>query len=251
MRCPTRLRHVLLVAFGAIVVVVATVVGVLAYPQPLYAYHVDEGRLELYSDRPFDPTLGRTVLAEVARRLAKAPAELADPASTYRVFVTNDEWRRRLVFLWSYGAGGVNYYPIASNVFIRQSDIDADRVLRSDSQPVAPPRTLAYYAGHEIGHSLIGKRIGVYANWQLPAWVREGMADYVGFGGEVDVESLASAWWAGDPDLNPKKSGTYARYRLLVAFLLEREGWSVDRLLSSHMELAKAEQMLEAGMPRR
>jgi hypothetical protein len=251
MRCTIRLHHTLLVTFGTIVVVAASGVGVIAYPQPLYAYHVEEGRLQLHSDRPFDQALGRAVLADVELRLAKVPAELADTASTYRVFVTNVEWRRRLVFLWSYGAGGVNYYPIASNVFIRQSDIDADRVLRSDGRPVAAPRTLAYYAGHEIGHSLIGKHVGAYANWQLPAWVREGMADYVGFGGKVDIDSLARSWRAGDPDLDPAKSGSYSLYRLLVAYLLERQGWSVDRLLSSHMKRAEAEQLLEAGMPQR
>lgn len=221
----------------------------LAYPEPLYAYHVEEGRLQLYSDRPFNVERGRAVLDEVEQRIARAPAELLDSNSTYRVFVNNDEWRKRLVFLWNYGAGGVNYYPMGGGVFLRQADIDGDRMLRSDGASVAPPRTLAYYAGHEIGHSLIGKRIGAVANWRLPAWIREGMADYVAFGGDVDVVALARAWRAGDPDLDPKRSGTYALYRLLVAYLLQHEGWSVDRLLNSGMKLADAERMLVMGMP--
>ena len=50
--------------------------------------------------------------------------------------------------------------------------------------------------------------------------------------------------------LDPKQSGTYyALYRLLVAYLLQHEGWSVDRLLNSRMKLADAERMLAMGLP--
>ena len=235
--------------FGAVLFVTAMVAGVLAYPEPLYAYHVDEGRLRLYSDRPFDEAHGRAVLLEVERRLARAPETLRDPDSVYRVFVTNAEWRKRLVFLWSYGAGGVNYYPIAGSVFLRQGDVDADRLFRSDGAPVEPPRTLSYFAGHEIGHSLIGKRIGAIGNWQLPAWIREGLADYVAFGRYVDIAALTRALRAGERDLDPTRSGLYARYRLLVAFFLVHERWSADRLLASDMSQAEAERRLLAGVP--
>jgi hypothetical protein len=71
----------------------------------------------------------------------------------------------------------VNYHPFTRNVFVRQSAIDADRVLRADGQPIPPPRTLGYFAAHEIGHSLIGERVGAVANWRLPKWIRGGLAD--------------------------------------------------------------------------
>jgi hypothetical protein len=241
------LRRVVLCSLGAAALLAAMVVGVLAYPDPLYAYHVEQGRLVLYSDHAFDEQRGRALLADVERRLDRAPAALRDDVSTYRIFVTNDHWRRRLVFLWNARAAGVNYYPIAGNVFIGRADIDADRVFHRNGAEAAPPRTLAYYASHEIGHSLIGKHIGARANWRLPAWIREGMADYVGFGGEVDVEALRRAWLAGDPALDPKRSGQYALYRMLVAHLVAEEGWSVDRLLASDMKLVDAERMFEAA----
>ncbi|MBX3530428.1 MAG: hypothetical protein KF849_07460 [Rhizobiaceae bacterium] len=240
-RAATWLAALVLVAGGG-------ALALLLYPQPLYAYSASAGRLAVHSDRPFDQDKARLLLAEVERRLATAPTELRDGASTYHVFVANSEWRRRLSFLWNYGAGGVNYYPIAWNAFLRQADIDAGALLRSDGTPVPQPRTLAYYAAHEIGHSLIGRRAGAFANWRLPAWIREGLADYLGFGGEVDIEALTAALRRGDPDLDPAKSGLYARYRLLVAFMLEREGWSVDRLLQSDMPIAEAERMLLAAV---
>jgi hypothetical protein len=80
----------------------------------------------------------------------------------------------------------------------------------------------------------------------MRAWIREGLADYIAFGGEVDVNALVTAWRAGDPALDPKRSGQYALYRMLVAYFLTREGWSLERLLSSDMKLGEAEAMLEA-----
>ena len=229
---------------------IATVAGLLFYPEPLYGYRVDQGRLRLYSDQPFNTNQGRVVLNDVEHRLSAAPAELRDSVSVYRIFVTNSEWRRRLVFLWNYGAGGVNYYPIAHSVFLRQGDIDADRLFSTDGASVAAPRTLSYFAAHEVGHSLIGKRAGAVANWRLPVWIREGMADYIGFGGDVDVAALARQLGEGHRELNPKQSGFYARYRLAVAYLLTREHWTADKLFALQRARAEVEQRLLEALPR-
>jgi hypothetical protein len=136
---PKILRRTAQALAAAILLVSASAAAVLAYPQPLFAYHVEQGGLQLWSDRPFDPEHGRAVLADVERRIARSPFTLGD--NTLRIFVANAEWRRRLVFLWNAGAAGVNYYPL-HNVFIRSSDVDSDRVLRP-AGPVPPPRTLA------------------------------------------------------------------------------------------------------------
>src|ERR1700754_598760 len=103
---------------GAIALVAATAAAVLAHPQPLFAYHLEQGRLQIWSDRPFDPDQGRRVLADIERRVAQSAFTFG--GGTHRIFIANAEWRRRLVFLWNYGAAGVNYYPLR-NVFIRAS----------------------------------------------------------------------------------------------------------------------------------
>ena len=73
---------------------------------------------------------------------------------------------------------------------------------------MAPPRPLAYYGaheiGHEIGHDFIAERIGAIANWRLPVWIREGLADYIAFGGDVDIDGLLAALRRGDPDPRPE-----------------------------------------------
>lgn len=238
MRVLTLVCRLALIATGVALLLATSIAGVLAYPQPFFAHQVAEGRLELYSDRPFDTNAGRVILADAEARLGRS--QLND-GRRHQIFIANAEWRRRLFFLWGFGARGINFHPVAGGVFLRQADVEADRLLKSDGTPVPPPRTLAYYAAHEIGHDFIAERIGAIANWRLPVWIREGLADYIAFGGDVDIDALAAALRRGDPDLDPKRSGTYARYRLLVAFMLEREGWTVDRLLASGMTQVDAE----------
>jgi hypothetical protein len=238
------LRRILLTSLALGCGFVANAAALLAYPQPLFAYHVATDRLALYADRPFDPDKGRRVLADAERRIGHSVLDRRD--GKHRVFVAHSPWRARLVFLWNYGAGGVNYQPLTRNVFIRASDIDADRVM-SSLGPLPPPRTLAYYIAHEIGHSLISERIGALANWRLPRWIREGLADYIAFAGVVDIDRLTAQLRAGAREVDPQRSGLYARYRLLVAHMLEREGWSVDQLLASSLPQAEAERQLLAS----
>jgi hypothetical protein len=237
------IRRLILGFVSVIVLLGASVAAVLAFPQSLFAYHAERGALQLWSDRPFDAAKADDVLADAERRIARSPLPLG--SGPHRVFIANAEWRRRLVFLWNAGAGGVNYYPLR-NIFIRHADVDGDRVL-GNTGAVPPPRTLAYFAAHEVGHSLIGERIGALANHRLPRWIREGLADYIGFGGEVDIDALTRALIADEVEMNPQRTGLYARYRLLVAYFLEREGWSVDRLLASNLAQEEAEQRLLAA----
>lgn len=225
----TVLRRIAFACLGGVALICVAAVGILIYPQPLFAYHVAEGRLELYSDRPFDPKQGRQVLANIERRMAASPL---NDDNKYRIFIANSDWRNRLVFLWSYGAGGVNYYPLR-NVFIRAADIDADRVKKRSGALVEPPRTLAYFGAHEIGHSLVAAKLGALAHQRLPVWIREGLADYIAFGGEVEIDELARGLRRDVPELDPQRSGLYARYRLMVAYLLEREDWTIATLLKS------------------
>ena len=88
-------------------------------------------------------------------------------------------------------------------------------------------RTLSYYIGHEITHVLLARELGALKQWQLPAWKNEGYADLVAKGGEFDYERAREQLRRGDRELDPKRSGLYLRYHLLVAYLLERKGLSV------------------------
>ena len=217
-----------------------------AFPAPLFPHHVALGRLSLYADRRFDPAAGRAVLADIQQRLDSSP--LADHGR-HTIFVTNSNWRRKLFFGRS-GATGLSRYPLTRNVFIRRADIGRGVVFNAANVPAVPPRTLAYYAAHEIAHSFTAQRLGPARLWnrRLPQWVREGYADYVGMGAKVDLDDLYRRYRAGDPDLDFVKSHTYARFRLLTAYMLQRRHWSEDALLASELSQADAEAMMNADM---
>jgi hypothetical protein len=213
--------------------------ALLVHPQPLFAYHVSDGRLELWSDKPFSEEAGRRILADVEGRIDTS--QLNRPHDHFCIFVVNTAWRRRLTFLWSTGAAGLAYYPLTHNVFIRTSDIELGVVFGASGVPAPPPRTLAYFAAHEIGHNLTGEAIGPRAYFRLPVWVREGVADYIGFAGAVDVADLARQLRAGADELDPRL-GFYARYRLLVAYLIKNKGWSIVRILAEAPKQALLEE---------
>ena len=119
-----RIRHIVTAVVLAVLALAATGVAILMHPQPAFAYHVQSWRLSLFSDKPFDTEKSKSLLAEVDRRLRLASLDHGD--GEHRIFVANSYWRARLVFLWNFGVGGVNYYPLTRNVFIRESDIDND-----------------------------------------------------------------------------------------------------------------------------
>ena len=229
------------------VALTGTAVAALTHPQPLFPYHAAHGRLTLYSDRPFDPARADEVLADVERRLARS--SLNDD-NTHRIFISSSEWRRRLLFLWNNGAAGVNYYPLTRNVFIARGDIDRDAVTASSGIPKRLPRTLGYYAAHEIAHTLIREQLTLLQQSKLPRWINEGLADDVAFADEPDIGGLMARLQSGDPDLDPARSGHYDRYRLLVRYTMKQQGWTASELAASLMPQSEAERTLKSHLER-
>jgi len=233
------LRRAALIFLGVALAAAASLAAIIAHPQPLFGFHAENGPLELWSDRPFDEAAGRRVLTGVQKRIDAS--ELARPGEHHSIFIVNEPWKERLLFLWSFGAGGLNYFPLTRNVFIRAADVGRGVVLGPSGQPVAGQRTLAYFAAHEIAHTLTAEAIGVWAYARLPTWVREGVADYIGLMGDVDIARLSRLLKVEDRELDPKKSGLYARYRLLVAHLVKEKHWSMMRVLTESPEQKSVE----------
>jgi hypothetical protein len=98
-------------------------------------------------------------------------------------------------------------------------------------KPVPGTRTLDYFIAHEITHELTGRTVGAWRFYRMPQWIREGYADYVGKGAAFDYAEARRAFLAGVPEMDWKRSGLYWRFNLLVAYLLDRKHWTVDRLL--------------------
>lgn len=232
---------------GAIILAVAGgIFALLNWPELLVRHHISEGRLELWSDRPFMIASGREVLRDVEQRLKKSPLSAGDRVR--RIFVVNSEWRRRLLFLHRVNVGGLNYFPLTSNVFVRSAEIETGRVIGPAGEYAKPPRTLAYYAAHEIAHGLIGEKIGIWRHILIPAWLNEGLADYIALPGIDDRKKMVFLLKSGDTSMDPAASGQYRRYRLMVTLALEREHWTLEKLLDSRFSREDAEALLLEGL---
>jgi len=160
------------------------------------------------------------------------------------VFVCNARWRQLLFFNYKYGVGGVNQYPFTSKVFLRGAVIEENRLIAPSGNQVAGDRTLDYYVAHEITHTLTVQAVGSYRYHKLPQWVREGYADYVGKGSAFNYEEAHRAFLTNDPKMDWQKSGLYLRFHLMVAYLLDRQHWTVQRLLNEPPEQAVIEQAI-------
>jgi hypothetical protein len=223
----------------AVPLLFAAYAAVLCVPQPVFAFSVRTGNLELRSDRPFTDASGARVLLLARSKLEHSP--LYSASQTDRVFVCNARWRQVLFFNKDYGAGGVAPYPVTANVFLRDANIEENRLISPGGKPVAGDRTLDYFIAHEITHQLTGRALGPVRYLRLPQWVREGYADYVGKGGSFNYGDARRAFLANAPEMDWKRSGLYSRFHLLVAYLLDHQSWTVEQLLRNPPPQAEVE----------
>ena len=219
----------------------------LCFPQTFFNSSVRANNLALYSDQPFSPDAGTHVLELVAEKLSASP--LYSPQQSHMAFVCNARWRQRLFFNRNYGVGGVNQYPVTRNIFLRDALIDENCLIGPRGNRVPGDRTLDYFIAHEITHTLTAQAVGWVDYYKLPQWVREGYADYVGKGAAFNYDEAKSAFLADVPEMNWEKSGLYWRFHLLVAQLLDRQHWSVQRLLTEPLEQRAVEDAIRAEKP--
>lgn len=221
--------------------------GMLNVPQPFFHTSVSAKNLTLYSDQSFAAAAGQQVLALAEAKLARSPLYSAE--QQHLIFICNARWRQRLFFTYVYGVGGVNYYPFTTNVFLRDSVIEENCLIGPHGKRLEAERPLDYFIAHEITHTLTGQAIGPVAYHRLPQWKREGYADYVGKGASFNYDEAKRAFLANDPKMDWAKSGLYWRFHLLVAHLLDKQHWSVQRLLEDPIEQQAIEEAMRAEKP--
>jgi hypothetical protein len=232
-------RRILAATLVAILAGLAGYATILCMPQPLFAYSVTSSNITLHCDTAFSADAGRTLLDLARAKLEASP--LYRPGEHHDVFICNTWWRRLFFFNRKARAGGLSYYPLTYNVFLRDGLIDENRILTTTGKRVPGVRTLDYFVAHELTHALTGRSIGWIRYYRLPVWVREGYADYVGKGRSLNYREARRAFLAGARDLDPARSGLYLRYHLLVAHYLDKEHWTVKRLLETTLSQAIAE----------
>jgi hypothetical protein len=216
----------------------------LCFPDPLFVYELKHGPIVIRSDLPI-PATAESVLRESERRLARSP--FYEPSVKRRVYVCNRSWRFLLFANIRYRVGGLTYPPLSNNIFLRAADFDENRLTSPSGIKVPGVRSLSYFIAHEIAHTLIADRMGSLGYLRLADWKNEGYCDYVAKGGSFSFDDELRKLRAGDPELDPARSGLYLRYHLLVAYLLERKGVSPQELFEKDFDSSTIERELLAG----
>jgi hypothetical protein len=109
---------------------------------------------------------------------------------------------------------------------------------------------LAHIAAHEIGHQYISDRIGRRTWQRLPHWKQEGIPEYVANIGEIradrtqsllnriDVLRTDSLWPTTPPGLRHGWDRKHYEAGLLVEFLFEVHGYSLEQVISDQVTQA-------------
>jgi hypothetical protein len=221
----------------------------LCHPGLFFRHELTQDGITLYSDEPIPASAAR-VLEDSEDRLARSPLFRDRPSPNIRIYLCNCRWRFILFANIRYQVGGLAYPPLTRNIFVRGAHIDANRLIGPSGDEVPGERTLSYYFAHEAVHTLIFDELGVVAHWRLPSWKNEGYADYIAKGRSFDYRRAVDQFRRGDRELDPKRSGLYLRYNLLVAYLLDHKGISVRELLNQEFDPARLEEEILRGEDR-
>jgi len=208
------------------------------HPQPLFAYSLRRDNVVLYARAPL-PSAAGPILQDVLQRVSRSP--LYDPAREQHAFLCDSEALYSFLVPFTHGSGKTNPF---GNVFIRGADVANDRVLDREGRE-KPGRPLAYFIAHEVTHAMTMDRFG-FRFHALAPFQKEGYADYAARAQPVDLRAGRDALKSGAFEMDPTRSGLYDRYRLLVAYELQRRGLSVEQLLAVPLVQREVEAQLRA-----
>jgi hypothetical protein len=231
----------------AVVTALAGWAALVVHPQPLFAYTAQESNIVLHARRPF-PAETKPLLDDVLRRISGSP--LYDPARIHHVFLCDTPGLFGFLALNAWKSGGVTQTILDGHAFIRPYDIQKGTVFGRSGEVKKGGRSLAYFIAHEVAHAMTADHVGRWHYHRLAKFQLEGYADYVAFARHLDLRAEREALARDAPEMSPQRSGLYRRYELLVDYLMDRRGLTVDDLLARHMDQGplEAELLADPGL---
>ena len=122
---------------------------------------------------------------------------------------------------------------LTRNIYLREADVAANRLIPPHGRLAdADVRPLSYFIAHEATHIMQSRTFGRLMKFRSPAWLIEGHADFVGKAGAFDFEENRRLLREGDARLDHARSGLYRGYHLMVAMLIEKDGYTIRRLFA-------------------
>jgi hypothetical protein len=208
-------------------------VGLLVFPQLLFHHNVTYQGVTIYSRAPLPPET--TARIEEIMSLVGG-SELSVRGRTERIFVCNNRWLFYVLSPFTPRAFGFSV-PVVDNVIIAEADL-VYNVARSASS-VHNQHPFSAVAAHEITHGLIGHRLGMWREFCVPRWVKEGYCDYVTRASTFpEAEGYKLLTTSGH---DPSMSFRYFTYHQMVRHLMDDQGCSFEQLVDRAGELALVE----------
>ncbi|WP_093558045.1 hypothetical protein [Pseudoduganella namucuonensis] len=237
--------------FAALLLLLLAYLFLAANPEPMFKFRTTYQNYHVWSDRPI-PAGITGVLDDATRRWRTST--LYDSRTRVNIFFCYEPWR-----LWFYGGrfdasmGGAAAGIVVENVFIRASDIAANRIYSPGPGPIADAdqRPLSYFIAHEVTHSDVARRFGRLMMLRYPMWLVEGYADYVGKGGDFDFDLNHKLFMEGDRAMNFGSSGLYREFHLKTAYLLDKQRKTLSQVFSDPPGDAQVETWLREYRPLR
>ena len=217
-------------------VLVVSYLLLLCFPQVIYSHEISYKNMTIASRGTVDNSI-RAVLDKVEVKLAASP--LNNPEVRPRIVLTGNSRHYAMLSLYIGGNSfGKGFAMLPNqNVFINRADSQTDLVFRNAKEN--NQRSLSGVVAHEITHLLIRKRYGYWRNLMMPAWKKEGYAEYVSGGSTLTHEAGVKLWKAKPKD---ETGYQYFKYMMLVKYLLETEKLSVDDLFNRDFDVNALEE---------
>lgn len=194
----------------------------LVWPGWAFAYHGGTERLRIHAATP----VPEAATAWADTLLAELDAGALPPGDVpVDLYVTGDGWRYRWFFAGAPGAGGLIYAGApGGKVFLAGADFAADRLVMPD-RVLPPPRTLSYYAQHEITHLTQIEILGRTGFYRMEPVMREGIADWVALGpASLVLQAVVAERGNGQVDADLRDAyGAYPTARVTVTKALESQ----------------------------
>jgi hypothetical protein len=214
------------ILLGGAASLAALYVLVICYPQPFFRYSIGYRHIHLYSTAPIPNNAG-ALLSQVQSRLAASPIYSGNLAQ--HVFICGSSAQFAFFTNFSFRSSGLTYAYFNRSICLRPSEIAQNLLVNYSGRKVLDDRNLVYYMAHELTHSLMVSYLGPLKYHELPTWLREGHADYVGKG----QESFAGIQ-AKFEDSSYQTNREYLRYELMTAYLLDIRKIAVRALLDGN-----------------
>jgi hypothetical protein len=230
-------RRMLLVPVG----VSSVYLLLLAHPHPLFAHELTSAGITVHSTHPI-PEAMKTTLERARARLDRTPLSVG--ARDVHVFICDSPWLFGLFARQNYRVGGVADWLVGQHVFLRERDMQNDRLIGPNGRPVAADRPLSYFIAHELMHVANARAVGRWRYARLPQWVDDGYADYVAR--DIDLAEALRKMKEDARELDPRRSGLYLRYQLMVAYLLDKQAVPLNEVLTAPPAREQVEDQLAA-----